>query len=106
MGGKKRPTISQLEKRIRREKKEAKEKKRKKLKREVTTSLSIESVSFDELVNEIMKMKYITPYVFSHKFGVKISHAKRYLKELEDRGVIKLIDRNRRIMLYVPIKKS
>ena len=54
---------------------------------------------------EVVKMKYITPYMASEKFGVPISTAKRLLRLLEAEGLIKLYSPGRRSPIYVPAGK-
>lgn len=102
MGGKKKPTISQLEKRMRALSKREKRRqsKVKELKKE--SSLPTLDVPINVIARDIRKMKCITPYLIATKYGIKISLAKKVLRELAERNVIKLVDRNRRVDIYVP----
>jgi len=103
MGGKKKPTISQLEKRMKvlakREKK--RQSRVKEVRRE--TGLPTLSVPVDAIARDVKKMKCITPYLIATKYGIKISLAKKVLRELAERNVIRLVDRNRRVDIYVPM---
>ena len=105
MGGKKRPTISQLEKRWRRElesrsRKGETEDKRFKLK--LTEEGKVSQVSLDRIAKEVIKWPYVTPYQLASRFGMKISTARRVLRTLESRGALKFVDGNRRVLIYVP----
>ncbi len=102
MGGKKRPTISQLEKRLKRERMEKEKARKEKIKGEVRVG-SV-NVSIDEVMREVVRANYVTPYQLASKSGIKISVARKILKELEEKGFLKLLDKNRRIAIYVPAK--
>lgn len=103
MGGKKRPTISQLEKKLRRERIEKEKARKEKIKGEVR--IGSVNISINEVMREVVKTSYVTPYQLASKSGIKISVARKVLKELEEKGLLKLIDKNRRIAIYVPIKR-
>lgn len=107
MGGRKKPTLSQLEKRMRkmREEKEKKERERK-YEMKLDSRGVLTQASVDQMVGEITKMPYITPYVVATKFGLKISRAKRILKRLAEEGVLAVYDYNRRVPIYVPAAKA
>ncbi|MCD6358064.1 MAG: 30S ribosomal protein S25e [Thermoprotei archaeon] len=109
MGGKKRPTISQLEKRWRKElesklRKRGEEEGRFEL--QLTKEGRVSQASVDAVSREVVKWPYVTPYQVSSRFGVKISTAKRILKRLEEQGVLKLVDANRRVRIYVPAARA
>jgi len=103
MGGKKKPTLSQLEKRMRVLSK--RERKRQTRVKEVRkeSSLPTLTVPIDAIAKDVKKMRCITPYLIATKYGIKISLAKKVLRELSERNVIKLVDRNRRVDIYVPV---
>ena len=106
MGGKKKPTISQLEKRMRKinERKKTQGKEHKKVKMSLSTKGALTVKSLDLLYKEIARNRVITPYAVSDQFKIKIGVAKRALKDLERKGLIKLVDKNRRVSIYVPTK--
>ena len=108
MGGRKRPTLSQLEKRMRREREAAKKKtkERKTYEMKLTSKGVLTEFSLDQIIGEVSKMSYITPYVIASKFGLKISRAKVVLRELEKRNIIIAVDKNRRVPIYVPAQSS
>ena len=102
MGGRKKPSISQLEKRLSRsERGKSRKVKEKKFEMQYDASGELTKASMDQIINEVKKMPYVTPYQVATKFGFKISRAKSVLRELEARGVIKAVDKNRRVPIYV-----
>uniref|UniRef100_A0A7C4BB14 30S ribosomal protein S25e n=1 Tax=Thermofilum pendens TaxID=2269 RepID=A0A7C4BB14_THEPE len=105
-GGKKKPTVSQLEKRMKKEeKKPEEEKKRPQLKLQASTG-DLTEVSLEAVMKEVVKMKYVTPYTLSSRFGLKMSRAKRVLRELASRGILVPYDVNHRVPIYVPAAKK
>ncbi len=65
----------------------------------------IEAPSPDDpaFLNEIAKMKVITPYAIASRHDIKLGVAKKLLRELEQRGVIKPIIKCSRIPIYQPV---
>mgnify|MGYP001773109631 CR=1 FL=1 len=102
-GGKKKPTVSQLEKRMKKEQEQAKKEEARKPQMKLQASTGeLTEASLDAIVKEVRKMKYVTPYVLSTRFGITISRAKRVLRELASRGVVVPYDVNHRVPIYVP----
>ena len=102
MGGRKKPSISQLEKRMSKsERGKAKKGKEKKFEMTYDAAGELTQTSMDHIIKEIKKMSYITPYQVAIKFGFKISRAKNVLRELETQGIIKAVDKNRRVPIYI-----
>jgi len=100
MGGQKKPTISKLKKMLqgkkgRAEKKDAK----KRVEYGVVVTPDLEK----ELRRFILRQKYITPYLISRKGEIKISEARRYLKRLQEEGVLRLVIKNRELEVYQPV---
>ena len=54
----------------------------------------------DSLIDEIRKMKVITPFATSSRFGLRISIAKDLLEELERKKIIELVSRSRKTKVY------
>ncbi|MCS7104685.1 MAG: hypothetical protein NZ954_03875 [Thermofilaceae archaeon] len=108
MGGKKRPSISQLEKRVQKEQesKTSKQEGGGKPKLKVTGEGALTQTSVDVIYRELAKLPYATPYQVSSMFGIKVSEAKRVLRRLEEQGALKLLDANKRVKIYVPAKAA
>ena len=104
LGGRKKPTISQLEKRTKRQAREKEKKRERKFEMVLDTSGRLTQASIDQIIGEIRRMQYVTPYVIASKFGLKISRARRILRRLSEEGVVKVYDYNRRVPIYVPVK--
>lgn len=105
MGGRKKPSISQLEKRARKTSKEKKEEK-KKVEMTLDAKGELTQVSVDAIVKEIRKMKYVTPYIVASRFGIKMSRAKKVLRSLAEQGLLEAYDMNHRVPIYVPVKRK
>ncbi len=105
MGGKKKPTISQLAKRMEREKER---KEREKLAARVMESEGRRRLSWvtddviRKIIDEVRNVKVITPYELASKYELKISTAKKILRMLANQGLLELVDKSRRVEIYVP----
>lgn len=100
MGGNKRPTMSQLEKRLKRMAK--KEESRKKVSSKPTKIVGdVMMPTIDkELLSQIAKMKAVTPSEVASAFGIRISVAKDLLRDLEKKGIVKLFSGNSHLRIY------
>lgn len=100
-GGKKKLTFSQMEKS--QEKKPEKKKESKSSggpsERKVPDVFMPDATS-GKIVDEVKKLKVLTPYVVASRFNVRISVAKDFLDELEKKGAVKLVSRSRNIRVY------
>ncbi len=54
----------------------------------------------DDLIDEIRKMKVVTPFAVASKFDLRISVAKDLLEELERKKIIELVSRSRKTKVY------
>ena len=54
----------------------------------------------DDLIDEIRKMKVVTPFAIASKFDLRISVAKDLLEELERKKIIELVSRSRKTKVY------
>ncbi|MGC9210360.1 MAG: 30S ribosomal protein S25e [Acidilobus sp.] len=63
-----------------------------------------------DLVNrarrEVAKMKYVTPYRLANAFGIKMSVARKLLRELIKQGVLEPRIKNRRLTVATPKRES
>jgi small subunit ribosomal protein S25e len=102
----KKPTLSALEKRL---KKEAE--KQKTAQQKATTIIEkgpkdIIPPSKEELNKFISSSKIITPYMIAEKFNIKLSIAKQILKDLVKEGILSIVGGDNRIRIYVPLIKT
>ena len=102
MGGKKRPTISQAEKAQRRREEEARRELRRKLERSEKKILDITppDIKDEKVLNEIKRMKVITPFSIASKYEVRMSIAKQFLETMHRKGIIELVSKNGDLRIY------
>lgn len=106
MGSKKRPTISQLVKKM---EKEAKEKAREVTKGRVeikaASMISSAAMISDDMIQEASKvirsMPVVTTYSLAKAMGIKLTSADRLLRVLSEKGVIVPVNRTHRNKIYV-----
>ena len=107
MGGVHKKPISAIEKRTRRIMEKEKKKPTKTLteteKRERSVIVTQELVKAVE--KEVRNSKVITPYLIMSRFDITYGNAKRVLKQLAKKGIIKEVSRNRRVIVYLPAAK-
>jgi ribosomal protein S25 len=94
----KKQSLRQLEKRQR----EKKGKKEEKGERFVKTigALDIPDMSSEELIEQLGKMKAITPTGLAIQMNIKVSTAKKLLEELKEQKVLALASRSHNLKVY------
>jgi len=102
LGGVKKFSISQLEKRQRKALERAAKRGEKKTLERARRMAIIPESELNEIVSEVLKMDYVTPAVVAERFNIKIGVAKQILKMLHSEGKLTLVSRNHRTMLFVP----
>ncbi len=106
MGGKKKPTLSQLVKRMEREK-EKQERKGAAAGEEKKSKVTlIDEKLFEEIKKDVMNMNCVTPYVIASKYNIKMSTATHILRALRDQGVLYLVSKGHRTEIYVPVERA
>jgi small subunit ribosomal protein S25e len=106
MGSKKRPTLKQMEKQA---KKQAREK-RSRSSAGSTSSIRDKKPAGiippdpknPEILAEIKRLKVLTPYTVASRFNIRLSIARDFLEQLEERGIIKFVSRSRHLKIYTP----
>ena len=101
-GGKKKLTLASIER--------SQEKKPEKKKESKSTGSSAERKVPDvfmpdatgKLVEEMKKLKVLTPYSVATRYNLRLSVAKDFLEELEKKGEVQLISRSRNDRVYKP----
>ncbi|MEZ0319606.1 MAG: 30S ribosomal protein S25e [Pyrobaculum sp.] len=108
MGGKKRPTLSQLAKKAEKEKAQQPQKGKKEVKKEEApakrTIQTLDEKIFQTIAKEVQSMKVVTPYEIASKYGIKITTAFKVLRALRERGDLQLVAKGHRTEVYVPRK--
>jgi len=56
----------------------------------------------EKVVNEVKKMKAITPYAVASRFNLRLSVARDMLDELTQRGVIDYVSGSKNLKIYKP----
>jgi small subunit ribosomal protein S25e len=110
MGGKKKPTLSQLAKKAEKEKAQQAQKGKKEVKKEEApakrTIQALDEKMFQTIAKEVLNMRVVTPYDVASKYGIKMSVAFKVLRNLRDKGDLTLVAKGHRTEIYVPVKKS
>ncbi len=107
MGGKKKLGLKQMERMQKKRDEESKSKDKKKEKtapprERKTISVVTPDVKNTKIVNEVKKMKVLTPYAVASKFNIRISAAKDFLEQLEQIGAVEFVSGNHNIKIYKP----
>jgi small subunit ribosomal protein S25e len=105
MGGKKKPSMKQMEKTT--DKKDEKEKKGGKSEKgpmpeRRAPGINAPDPKNEKIIGEIKKMKALTPYAVATRFNIRLSVAKDFLDELAQRGVIQYVSGARGLKIYKP----
>lgn len=108
MGGKKRPTLSQLAKKA--EKAQQAQAKPAKKKEEGGGAKKAAQTAEERLVEalskEIAGLNVVTAYDVASKYGVKMTMALKALRALRDKGDLILISKGHRTEIYAPVKRA
>jgi len=71
--------------------------------------VTLRVVSDEEVIKNAEKvvkhMKFVTPSALADKLGISMSLAKRILRDLETKGMLKVYAKNRRVQIYVPAER-
>ncbi len=105
MGGKKKLGLKQMERMQEKRDEESKSKDKKKEKagaprERKTIGVIPPDVKNVKIVNEVKKMKVLTPYAVASRFNIRISAAKDFLEQLEQNGAVELVSGNHNIKIY------
>jgi ribosomal protein S25 len=102
MGGKKRLNLKQMERAQSKQGKEEKKKKDKKavLKEKKPASIIAPDHKNEKIVGELRKLPVLTPFIVASRLNLRISAAKDFLDQLEDRGIVQMVDGNHNLKIY------
>ena len=101
MGGRKKLSLTQMERlQARRQREQERRLRSQSMMSEKKASNVLMPEIDDNLINEIKKMKVVTPFAIASKFDLRISIAKDLLEELERKKIIELTSRSRKTKVY------
>ncbi|MEM0016885.1 MAG: hypothetical protein QXJ48_00610 [Candidatus Korarchaeum sp.] len=58
----------------------------------------------DQIRKEVVRSSYITPQSLAMKYNIRVSIARRLLRDLEREGLVVYVDGNSRIRIYMGTK--
>ena len=102
MGGKKKLSLKQAERLQKRSGKQEKKKKEKTVgfKEKKPAAITPPDPKDEKTIDELKKMRVLTPYAVASRFNVRISAAKDFLEQLEERGVVQIVSGNHSLKIY------
>ncbi len=105
MGGKKKQSVKKIERTQTRsgERKETKPSGSPSKREKKTAGIILPNPRSEKIINEIKKMKTLTPFAVASRFNLRLSVAKDLLEELEHKGVIQFVSRSRNLKIYMPV---
>jgi small subunit ribosomal protein S25e len=102
MGSKKRLTLKQMEKmRKKKERKESGSSRSATEKR--TAGIVPPDPKSEKVVNQLKKMRVLTPYTVATRFDLRLSLARDLLEELEKQGVVEFVSGSKNLKIYKPL---
>ncbi len=60
----------------------------------------------DEVLEFVRDQPYLTPNALAEKFGVRVSIARQVLRDLAERGYVRLVVGDKRLRIYAPVKEA
>lgn len=104
MGGKKKRSLKKIERTQARrgERKEPKPSESPSKRERKTAGIVLPNPRSEKILNEIKKMKTLTPFTVASRFNLRLSVAKDLLEQLEQKGVIQFVSRSRNLKIYTP----
>lgn len=105
MGGKKKKTLKQAQRKQTKkdEQKEPKPSTSPSKRQKRAAGIVPPNPRSEKTINEIKKMKTLTPFSVASRFNLRLSAAKDLLEELEQKGVIQFVSRSRNLKIYTPV---
>ncbi len=101
MGGKKKLSLKQVERmQSRKGKQEKKKEKTTKLRETKPSSIVPPDLKNEKIIDELKKMRVLTPYAVATRFNMRISAAKEFLKHLEEHGIVQMVSGNHSLKIY------
>ena len=101
MGGRKKLSLTQMERlQARRQREQERRVRSQSMMGERKASSVLMPEIKDDLMDEIRKMRVVTPFAVASRFDLRISVAKDLLEELERKKIVELVSRSRKTKIY------
>ncbi len=102
MGGKKKLSLKKMERMQRRRDEQERKKKEKTAgpKEKKPPGIIPPDPKSEKIVDELKRMRVLTPYTVASRFNIRISAAKGFLEQLEENGVVQLVSGNHSLKIY------
>jgi len=103
-GGKKKVSLAKMEK-----SQTKKSEKRKEAKSSGSTTekktpdIFMPDTKSGKIIEEVKKLKVLTPFAVASRFNLRLSIAKDFLEELESKGIVQLVSKSRNVRVYKPL---
>ena len=106
VGGKKRLSLKQLDKRQQSQGQREGVKQRRTVKPAERKSMRIipPEITDENIMKELRRMKVLTPYTVGSRFDLRLSVAKDFLEDLRQRGVVTYVSGGRNTKIYTAAK--
>jgi len=104
-GGKKKLTIKQMQRIQARRDQERRERKSSRSAAEKKKGIGIIPPDFksEKVIDELKKMRALTPYAVASRFDLRLSVAKDFLEELERRKIVEYVSGSKNLKIYKPL---
>jgi len=103
MGGRKKLSLKQMQKMQERQNKKKEDKPKRSFrtdKRREEGRIALPDSKSEKVIEELKKMKAITPHGIATNLDLRLSTARRFLNELENKGLIRFVSGSRNIKIY------
>ena len=104
MGSKKRLTLKQMDKQTKKHARERRPKSSGALsaREKNPAGIFMPDTKDPKVIEEIKRIKVLTPYTVASRFNIRLSVARDFLEQLEEKGVIRFVSRSRTVKIYTP----
>lgn len=102
MGGKKKLTLKQMERMRQRRDEKGGGKSGGRVHERRMLGIDLPDPRSEKVVNELKRMKVLTPYTVATRFNIRLSVARDLLEELEKRHVVEYVSGSKSIKIYKP----
>ena len=100
MGGKKKLSLKQMERTQKRRDKQEKKEKTAGLKEKKPSAIVPPDLKNEKTIDELKKMRVLTPYTVASRFNIRISTAKDFLEQLEEHSIVQMVSGNHTLKIY------